>query len=352
MAKELQNQQQRDQHQQILNSVIDDDDPEDVEQLGEDDSSTDDVEDEDDNDEPDAGDDDTNDEDDDDESSTEPVDEIKAARDRLFGEKKEKKEEKDSLRFAEDKHGNLVDKDGKILFTAGKGRALFEKLKKGINESTVKLNGANRELQEIKFHAGNLVKTHKELLAKVEGYKQHGLNDTEVSEALAMRAQFKLDPQGAVRNLLTKLHLNGTDLSNIGVNAPLDPKALAQHFMAEHEARLPKPETPEEAARKEAQTFLNMHPDAAQHVALIAEAKQAYPHMSLGQIWFEIKSAAMRKKASAKPVEKQPQKVAARNNSSTHPQSSKRVLSTAPVDPNTSYKDIGKQLLKDLKQLS
>lgn len=351
MAKELQNQLQKDQHQQILNSVIDDDDPEDVEQLGEDDSDADDVEDDS---EDEIGEDDDRPEieDDDDESSTEPVDEIKAARDRLFGKKEEKQPEKDSLRFAEDKHGNLVDKDGKILFTAGKGRALFEKLKKGINESTVKLNGANKELQEIKFHAGNLVKTHKELLAKQESYKQHGLNDTEVSEALAMRAQFKLDPVGAVRNLLTKLHLNGTDLSNIGVNAPLDPKALAQHFIGEFEARQPKPETPEEAARKEARAFLDMHPDAAQHIALIGEAKQAYPHMSLGQIWFEIKSAAMRQKASTKPVEKQPQKVTARNTSPTHPQSSKRVLSTTPVDPNTSFRDIGKQLLRDLKQLS
>src|SRR5690606_16143991 len=84
-----------------------------------------------------------------------------------------------------------------------------------------------------------------------------GLNDDEIKQAAEIMAQIKLDPKAGVRKILTILHMNGTDLSDLGVTGPLDPKEVARQTLELQEARKPKEKTPQEQAKEEALSFFN-----------------------------------------------------------------------------------------------
>lgn len=260
-----------------------------------------------------------------------------------------KDETKENFSFKADAQGNLLDSDGKVLFAAGKPRAVFEKLKKALYNSRDGNKRVAQEYEKVVSAGRVLLERYNALKEKSQLQVTHGLTDEEYKEALQYRALIKLDPKQAVRNMLTKLHMSGTDLSDIGVNQPIDAKALGEHLISQFEARQPKQKTPEQSAREEAEGFLQRHPRAAPHIQMIAEAKTRFPHMTLDEIWTEILvNAARGKQQQQKPTGP----VIPRNNQpAARTDKTKRFLSVKPADPNQSFEQIGRDLLRDIQAL-
>lgn len=327
----------KEQHQSILNNIIADDDDDEKEAVGfENEAVEDEIEGDpaDDNDEPDAGDDDPD-------PAEPPV--ATGAVERQPAPR----EEKLQLGYKADRLGNLIDKEGKVIFPRGKSREVFERVKKAFYLEQNK----NKDLIAA---FNNLAGTSKELFARYKALKEsapsaHGLTEPEVKEALDLAALMKIDAKAGVKKLLTMLHLNGVDLNDIGVNQPLDAKEVARQVLELQNAKKVDEPSPEDTAKEEAMAFLTRHPQAAQHIGLVAEAKNRYPHMTLDEIWFQIQLHANRQPQQQQ--QKPNGRVIPRNNRPTGPVDKTRRLSLKAVDPSQSYADIGKQLLHDLKTL-
>jgi len=278
-------------HQDVLDQLINDD--EDREQLGvveEDDleEDPDDLEEEDDpdGDEPDPTTDDVDEEEDEDDDPEEEEDEP------------EDQPVPDTFQHLdEDQHGNLLYK-GKVLVPRGKARSVFDKLRRDHKQAITQGANMARQLQEIAVHTRKLLSDHKTLKEQRQYHESVGLSDQENREAIELYAMGKTDPKGAIRRILTKAHLGGTDLSDLGVSGPLDANEIARAAIAQHEAqqKTTSPVVDEETVRAnaEAKAFLDLNPQAMPYVQHIAEAKNQFPQMTLQQIWNEIQKRLSR----------------------------------------------------------
>lgn len=341
MAPEL-----KDQQQEILNNIISDE--EDEAQLGE-------------SNEPEF--DESDDADQDIDQEKEPDDLDEDVDDRSQHEQKTKPatdpvaqqpDEKLKLGFKADRAGNLIDKDGKIVFTAGRSRAVFEKVKAALYAEEKKTTDLVGTLNNVVTAGRELMQRYKTLKEQRNLPQSLGLNEVETKEALEMRALMKADAKSAVKKLLTMVHLNGIDLSDIGVNSALDPQEVAKHVLELQEAKRQQNEPdPYRQAQNEAAQFLQRHPDARPHTGLVAQAKQRFPHMTLDEIWFQIKLAAQRTGGNGqqRPQQQQPGRTVPRNSVPSVPTGRTKKLSIKAVDPTQSYSQIGRQLLADLKSL-
>ena len=264
----------------------------------------------------------------------------------------------DRFSFKEDRAGNFVDRDGKIIIRAGKQRDLFVKLKKRWLAEEKAKKALESRFGETVQAAQSLLQRYKELKDKRTEFDNRGLTEPEIKQAADMAVMMKVDPKAAVRKLLTMLHMNGTDLKDIGVTGPVDAAEVAR--IIEQRSR-PKEETEEQKAEKEAKAFLDRHPAARAHTGVVAEAKRRFPHLSLDEIWYQLLIHAQSKKAKAKGSDtsdgnrqQKPNQVPARNGSREDqrrsPTQGKR-LSLNAVDPSQSFSQIGRDLLRDLKEI-
>lgn len=266
----------------------------------------------------------------------------------------------DRFSFKEDRAGNFIDRDGRIIFRAGKQRDLFVKLKKRWLAEEKAKKALEARFGETVTAAQQLLQRYKDLRDKKTEFDNKGLTEPEIKQAAEFAVMMKIDPKAAVRKILTMLHMNGTDLKDIGVSGPVDAAEVAR--IIEQRAQ-PKQETEEEKARKEAQSFLDRHPTAQRYTGVIAEAKRRYPHMSLDEIWFQLVLHAQKKQKekSGKDNKRQPDNrqqqrpspVSARNGrrEEDHSDVRGRKLSLAAVDPSQSFSQIGRDLLRDLKDI-
>ena len=297
----------------------------------------------DDNDEPDAGDEgDFEQEDDADDTTTEPV--VDQPQRQV-----EATDPNDRFQFKQDREGNLVDKDGKIVFKKGKQREIFTRLKKSYHEERDRVSAISQQFSRTVDAAKLLLNRYNDLKAQKNIAEKLGLTAAEAQQAAEMMAQMKLDPKTGIRKILTTLHLNGTDLKDIGVTGPLDAKTVAEHMVALQKAQQPPAETEEQKAAKEANAFLTRHPGARQYTNVIAQAKMKYPHMSLDEIWFELLRFAQQKRTATPPVAggKKPNRPIPHNASRGRTVNGK--ISLKAVDPSQSFRDIGRQLLADIQ---
>jgi hypothetical protein len=262
----------------------------------------------------------------------------------------------DSFRYQEDRRGNILGRDGKVLFYAGRQRNAWAKLKKAyIGEKTHKAQIVT-ELQKIASAGRELLTKYKKLRDDSDIGKTYGLTSEETTEALDLRALAKRDPRAAIKNILTKAHLAGNDLTDIGVTGPLDAKVLAEHIVAVQEAKKLKDdneyrETMRKEAKEERDAFLGRHPNAVRFQGLIADAKQRYPHMSLDDIWGHLVRGAQKARDGKQQRRdtRNPPRDMPRNGSRGSPEG--RKLSMKAVDPSKSYKEIGRELLADLRSM-
>lgn len=259
----------------------------------------------------------------------------------------------DRFAFKEDRQGNFIDKDGRIIVRAGRQRDLFVKIKKAYLKAEQQRDTVFSDYQETVSAAQELLRRYNDLKATKTHFEKVGLSEPEAQQAAEIGALMKLDPKAGVRKILTILHLNGTDLSDIGVTGPVDPKEVARHTLEMQEARKPKEKSAEDIAKEEVQGFLGRHPDARQYSGPLAEAKRRFPHMSYDQIWFQLLLHA--NKQQEKPQQQRPPANPIPRNSrrDTAPVGERPngKLSLKAVDPSLSFKDIGRDLLRDIRAL-
>jgi hypothetical protein len=255
----------------------------------------------------------------------------------------------DRFAFKEDRQGNFIDKDGNVIVRRGKPRDIFVKIKKAYLREQNKSTKIAQEFQTTVAAARELLTRYNELKEKKNYFEAVGLNEDEAKQAADIGALVKLDPKAAVRKILTLLHLNGTDLSDIGVTGPVDAKEVARHMLEMQQARQPKEKSEEDKVREEVQGFLTRHPTARQYSGILAQAKQRFPQMTYDELWFQLLTHAK------KPQQQQP----APANNRPFPRNSQRTptgpvagkLSLKAVDPSQSFSQIGRDLLRDLQQL-
>lgn len=287
-------------------------------------------------------------EDDADETATEPVVDQRQQQQR---QQPQQPDPNDRFQFKQDREGNLVDKDGKVVFKKGKPREIFTRLKKAYLTEQDRVTQVSQQFTQTVAAAKQLLSRYNDLKAQKNVAEKLGLTPAEAQEAAEMRALMKLDPKQAIRTILTKAHLSGTDLKDIGVTGPLDAKTVAAHMLELQKAQQPPAPTEEDEAKKEAEAFLKRHPTARQYTTPIAQAKMRYPHMTLDEIWFQLLDFAKRQngKTATGPVAggKKPNRPIPHN--ASRPRQMNGKISLKAVDPSQSFRDIGKQLLADIQ---
>lgn len=258
----------------------------------------------------------------------------------------------EQFKFKEDREGNFIDKDGNIVVRKGKQRDLFVKIKKAYNTERSNFQKVAKDFQETVAAARELLTRYNNLKATKTYAESVGLTDEEAKTAADLHALMKLDPKAGIRKVLTMLHLGGTDLSDIGVKGPLDAKTVAEQVLALQEARRPKEKSDEDKAREEVEGFLGRHADARQYVNVLAEAKRRYPMMTYDQIWFQLLLHAKQKGVVTGPVDnKKPTRTFPKNSQRPAEQRSNKKLSLKSVDPSMTFSQIGRDLLRDIREL-
>jgi hypothetical protein len=265
-------------------------------------------------------------------------------------------------RLKEDKKGNLVDRKGNIVAAAGKERGIFTKMRERLAAEQQASQAMAKQLNDIAAGTRELMTKYKALQEQRAYGDTLGLTSAEQQEAQQFFAQSKIDPQGAIRKILTKFHLAGNDLSSIGVSGPLDPAEVARHLLELQEAKKPKPTEPvkqdDPPEVKEVEAFMGRYPELAKVdpkiLTAIGDAKDKFPQMSLDEIWIKIRDHLKAQKEQTTQKPQQRQQTPARpipNNGTTPRVSSKKGLDTSGRNPNQSFSDIGRELLADLKSL-
>ena len=260
-------------------------------------------------------------------------------------------------RYAADKKGNLIDKAGKIIVRSGSERNLFQKMRDALIKSERDGVKLAKRLDELARLTNVLYRKHQDLIAAKTYASTKGLTEEENRLACDMAAMSKVDPLGAARMHLTKLHLAGIDISSLGAAGAVDAKSIAAEVRKQVEATLaaqkPPATSPEDDQKSqmeaEARDFLVENQDAVPFVAQIGQAKQRYPNMSLTEIWLRLKNAMLEQgkvapKAATDPVVVPPTIPATRNGRRGR-------IPPKEINTSSSYADIGNELLKELRAM-
>jgi len=263
--------------------------------------------------------------------------------------------------YETDAAGNIT-LNGKVIAKSGTERKMFERFRGEFQKQ-------HRQTVELSQHMQKVVDAGKQLKAKYDKLIESknygdtiGLVDAEQRQALEIAAMSKVDPKGAAKKFLTLMQLNGIDLSELGTPDVMDPKTIAeqavQQYIASQKQNEPEkqpasatlpvdvPDTPE---AREAMSFLEKTPQARPFVQYIDDAKSRFPHLSYDQIWHNLQQGVARAKAKAaqKPEQKKP--VDPASTSQTRQRKRPQKFRNSSADPNQSFKQIGRDLLKDIQ---
>ena len=256
----------------------------------------------------------------------------------------------------EDEEGNLIDASGEVIALAGKSRTYYEGLK---NEARKQRGAAN----DLAVQNLQLSQKFKDLYDEYKGIKSNatspvqsivtetGLNDTDATAAIQLMQQYKTDPIGAIKSLLTQAAQSGIDVGQIGANVSVDPalmqkqfdQALERHIKPLTEAQLR--DRAHQEAVQEATQFLETFPEAVQYETQIAQAKGKFPQMSLAEIWMRLRRE-LDKQPERQPQQRQRQP---QQRQPVQRQKVRRQKVRAPrVDYSTmNYDEIAQSILKE-----
>lgn len=263
--------------------------------------------------------------------------------------------------YKADNKKNLVDSKGKVVARAGTERQAFERTKAALKQKHQESQALVARLNEVS-QAGRILLDRYNQLKEDSGYGDKiGLTKDENKEALDVFARMKHDAKGGLKYILTKMTMAGHDLSDLGVSGPLDAQAIADAAIKRHiAATKPVEETHEQKAEKAAKQFLDDFPNARNKIPIIAEAKQRWPQYSLHEIWVRLSiheaiEAFKAKSGTRRPEQRGDQKRLPNNAppaKHNNPRESKRrVLDDRPRDPTKSYSEIGKDLLREIREI-
>lgn len=263
--------------------------------------------------------------------------------------------------YKADAKKNLVDKDGKVIARSGTERQAFERTKAALKQKHNESRALAQRLQEVSTAGRTLLDRYNALKNEADYGNKIGLAKEESKEALDLYARMKHDAKGGLKYILTKMQMAGHDLSDLGVSGPLDAKAIADEAIKRHlSATKPVEETHEQKAEKAAKQFLDDFPNARNKIPAIAEAKQRWPQFSLHEIWlrlsiYEAIEAFKAKSGNLRPgpqgQQKRPSNAAPPAKHSNARGERRRNLDNAPRDPTKSYSEIGKDLLREIREI-
>lgn len=265
-------------------------------------------------------------------------------------------------RFDEDNYGNLM-YNGRVLVKKGRPRMVFDKLRKELRTQAGQTQGALRQLNELATNTKKLYEKYKELNEAGTAAKRYNLSDDQANEALQLFALSMTDPKLAIRKVLTKAQMNGTDLSDLGITGPVDAEEVARHTMRLQEEARRKAEQQQQTTEpvvspqeQEAKDFLIRNPQALAHVEAIGNARNKFPHLSFDQIWTGLQQHLQQKNQNNDRQDRQqtrqgtrPHTRDQRRQSKAPPKKGKLDLSAR--DASQSFEDIGAELLRDIKAI-
>ena len=261
-------------------------------------------------------------------------------------------------KYQTDANGNVVI-DGRIIAKAGTERKVFEMFRNSFEQSNSQQLAMTQHIQKVVSAGKELHRRYQDLQANKNYGERIGLDVNETKQALDIAALAKNDPKMAVKKFLTLMQLNGTTIEDIGTDVPLDAKTVAEQAVANYVKQQgatakkdPAPATNpvDDPALIEAKDFLDRNPQATQFVQQLDEAKAKFPHLTYDQCWDLLRKGIQRAQQSKQPTRGKP-KNAPRDPGTPAPTGRKRTIPSRNLtpDPNQSFKQIGADLLKELR---
>lgn len=293
--------------------------------------------------------------------------------DRTKGKKKSSGEDKEGfIRVKPDKKGNLVDpRTGKIIAPAGPARRFYERMvnsERRLGQMQIAENKRLGMMQEathiIKHMQGQL-----DALNKQETIgKQLGLSPEEQTEFLQLAAKFKDNNTAldTVKYLLTKAAQRGIDIKSLGVTGAFDIKALTDEIAKKFE---PLTQTVQQQqnfqkaqneVRTEIRNFLTTYPDAKDFLDVLSKMLQTpqFQGKSLEVAWLNLKNHLLERSRRAKqrngrgPDGRKFSRPSGRSSPGIVREEQDLRVDNSPVDVDTEYKEIVKQVMEDFGGIS
>ena len=264
-----------------------------------------------------------------------------------------------SGKYQTDRNDNVV-MNGQIIAKAGTERKVFEMFRNSFEQSNAQQMAMTEHIHKVVAAGKELNRRYQDLQANKNYGERIGLDETETRQALDIAALAKNDPKSAVKKFLTLMQLNGTTIEDIGTDVPLDAKTVAEQAVADYIKREkaeaakkdPEPTTGnvDDPVFKEAKDFLDRNPQASKFVVQLDEAKAKFPHLTYDQCWDLLKKGIQRAQQKQQQTRGKP-KNAPSDPGTSAPRGRKRTISSRNVtpDPNQSFKQIGADLLKELR---
>lgn len=196
------------------------------------------------------------------------------------------------------------------------------------------------------------------------------LAPNEQASALQFYASYKKNPTEAVNALLTGLREAGHDLTALGIGGPsVDTAAILNTIKQTLQPLLGDRQQAQQAAEartaatNEVQTFVNAHEDALPHLDVIHQMLERDPNATLDSAYLQLKIYALERNLDWKlPLKPQvqaseaqvaPKKVQQQQQQKPIPRGGNagvraQKLDTSQADVGSSYKDIARQVMRDL----
>lgn len=199
----------------------------------------------------------------------------------------------DASAYKYDAKGNVVDLNGKVIAKSGAERRLFES-KRAYEQAAQHFHGVARKLHDENAKL-------REEIARNSSFsgipQQLGLNNQEVVASLQMMANWKRDPVGVAKAMLTELQAAGHSIEGV-TNAQLDMGAIArmidsklQPIVADRTRAQENVEV-ERRALEEYNAFVTdpRFQYARVHEDVLARLLQGDPRLSPEAAYFQLKS--------------------------------------------------------------
>lgn len=210
-----------------------------------------------------------------------------------------------------DRNGNLVDKNGKVVARAGAQARFYKNMRKAQGESATyaqQVQDTQGRLQQAVNIGRELHTELTELKAQQKAVKDFGFSPKDQISAMQLFSDFRQDPEGTIRKILTRMAANGKTVRGMNDTGGFDTKALMDTIQetvrretapirerAEAERRAYAARQQQEQGlnetRREVSRFFNRNPDAGRYIGTFQRLMKdpRYAEMSLGEIWLHIK---------------------------------------------------------------
>jgi hypothetical protein len=225
--------------------------------------------------------------------------------------------------FRQDKKGNLVDaRTGEIIARAGSEARIYQRVHK---QATDYIQTATRNIQnQMATERGKLERAVEiglgfekalgEARQAMQRLNAFELSQDQLVEAAQYFKQAQTDPMGVLKNLLTRAHLSGIDISALGVpGAAFDPKGISDMVRREiqqamnpvqqyTQSQLKAQEDQQvqsqylRQAERQVNEFFGTTPEAVPYTEVFHAvlSQPQFQHMTLGAIWDKIQLHLMR----------------------------------------------------------